>query len=171
MRLKYIEVFKGLCIFLVVIHHIPFVLNNATLGTEIWGITWIQNFIMGFFMPAFIIATGRCTNFSSPFKLFVLKNIKTILLPCYCLYYINHFLACINDICFTDANWVTWSHFFSPGLRTFFREGVYFWFLPALFFIKKRVLYNSKVYKQCIFSLFGLSYIISMWSYMRRIMA
>lgn len=157
MRLKHIDVFKGVCIFLVVIHHIPFVFNNVTLGTEIWGITWIQNFIMGFFMPAFIIATGLCTNFSSPFKLFVLKNIKTILLPCYCLYYINHFLACINDICFTDANWVTWSHFFSPGLRTFFQEGGYFWFLPALF-LSKNVYYIiarfiNNVYFRCLASL------------------
>ena len=157
MRLHYIDVYKGVCILLVVIHHIPFVIGNLIPGSVIWGIQWIQNFIMGFFMPAFFVATGRCTNFSVPFKQFLWKNIKTILFPCFCLYYINHWLSCLNALCFTDATWVTWSHFFSLGVRTFLREGGYYWFLPALFFSKVFyyliVRYTNRLYSRFLFSL------------------
>ena len=45
------------------IHHIPLVLGNLIPGSDICGIQWIQYFIMGFFMTAFFVATGRCTNF------------------------------------------------------------------------------------------------------------
>lgn len=135
-RVHYIDVYKGILIVLVVIHHVPFVLENAIPEKSIIGILWIQNSIVGFFMSAFFVATGRCANFNTPFITYLWKNIKTILLPCFCLYYFNHWLSCLNAVCFTEASWVTWSHFFSPGFRTFFREGGFYWFLIALFLSK-----------------------------------
>ena len=135
-RVHYIDVFKGFLIVLVVIHHVPFVLENAIPEGSIIGIRWIQNLIVGFFMPAFFVATGRCTNFKIPFPRYLWKNVKTILIPCFCLYYFNHWLSCVNALCFQDASWVTWAHFFSPGIRTFLREGGFYWFLIALFLSK-----------------------------------
>ena len=135
-RVHYIDVFKGILIVLVVIHHIPYVLENTIPEKSIIGIRWIQNIIVGFFMPAFFVATGRCTNFKIPFPQYLWKNVKTILIPCFCLYYFNHWLSCVNALYFKDASWVTWSHFLSPGIRTFLREGGFYWFLIALFLSK-----------------------------------
>ena len=135
-RLHYIDVFKGLLIVLVIIHHVPYVLGNAIPEAHIIGIRWIQNYIIGFSMPAFFVATGRCANFQLPYLQYLWRNVKTILIPCFCLYYFNHWLTCINAICFFDAKWVTWSHFFSPGIRTFLHEGGFYWFLIALFLSK-----------------------------------
>lgn len=135
-RLHYIDVYKGLLIVLVIIHHIPFVLENTIPEIPIIGIRWTQNYIMGFFMPAFFVATGRCTNFKYPYLQYLWKNIKTILIPCFCLYYFNHWLSCINALCFKDASWITLSNFFSPGIRTFIHEGGFYWFLISLFLSK-----------------------------------
>lgn len=85
-RLHYIDVFKGICIMLVVIHHSPLALNGgfAPSGTFLW---LLNNFIIAFFMPAFFVATGYCSNFSKPFKIFLWQNVKSILIPCYCLWF------------------------------------------------------------------------------------
>lgn len=53
-RIHYIDVFKGICILLVVIHHVPFALGLSKYGTPVWGIDAMQNFIVGFFMPGFL---------------------------------------------------------------------------------------------------------------------
>lgn len=132
-RIHWIDVLKGILIVFVVIHHAPF---NVKADFPLWGYKWWNSFIIGFFMPAFFVVTGYCTNFNSPFRSFIWKNIKTILIPCFCLYYFNHWIQDCKVYFFEDADWVTWSHFFSPGIRTFIREGGYYWFLSALFLAK-----------------------------------
>lgn len=95
-------------------------------------------------MPAFFVATGFCSHFDKDLKSFLWKNIKTILLPCFILYYLNRYLANLNVVLFEDSSWLTWKEWIAPGLRTFIKEGGYYWFLSALF-IAKILLYG--IYK------------------------
>lgn len=146
-RLHYIDIFKGICLILVVIHHAPlaYMGHFAQQGSVLW---YINNFAIAFFMPAFFVATGYCTNFNQRFKVYLWKNIKTIMLPCYCLYYLNRYINNINTWLFEDASWLTISHWLAPGIRTFVEDGFY-WFLSALF-IAKLLMYllcliNSKL--------------------------
>ena len=132
-RIHWIDVFKGVCILMVVVHHAPFNVSN---DYPIWGYDWWNAIIIGFFMPAFFVITGYCSNFNTPFLPFLWKNIKTIIIPCFCLYYFNHWIEDAKYFFFCDADWITWSHFFSPGIRTFIQEGGYYWFLSALFLAK-----------------------------------
>lgn len=133
-RLHYIDVFKGLLIITVVIHHAPLVCVkycNPYLDTY-----WINNFIIAFFMPAWFVATGYTSNFNKPFLPYLWSNFKGIMIPCFTLYCINHVLHCINSILFEDASWMTWSHILNPGIRTFISKGGFYWFLSALFIAK-----------------------------------
>ena len=132
-RIHWIDVFKGILIIMVVIHHTPF---NVSGAFPLWGYECWNSLIVACFMPAFFVVTGYCTNFNICFGQFLWKNIKTILIPCFCLYYFNHWLQDIKNLCFDEGSWVTWSHFFSPGIRTFFKEGGYYWFLSSLFLSK-----------------------------------
>lgn len=139
-RLHYIDIFKGICLILVVMHHAPLALNGdlAPQGSLYW---YINNFITAFFMPAFFVATGYSSSFTRPFKDFLWKNVKTILIPCYCLYYLNRYLQNLNVFLFgEDASWLTWSHWLAPGFRTFVEEGGFYWFLSSLF-ISKLLMY------------------------------
>lgn len=131
-RLLYIDIFKGLCIIFVVAHHAPLAMDGkfAEPGEYWW---FINNFIITFFMPAFFIATGYCSSFDVPIKIYIWKKIKSILIPCYCLYYLNRYLQNLDVLLFGDSSWQTFSHWISPGIRTFFTEGGHYWFLSALF--------------------------------------
>lgn len=102
-RLHYIDIFKGICLILVVIHHAPlaYMRHFAGQGSVLW---YINNFAIAFFMPAFFVATGYCTNFNQKFNIYLWKNIKTIMLPCYCLYYLNRYINNINTWLFEDAS-------------------------------------------------------------------
>ena len=149
-RLHYIDIFKGICLILVVIHHAPlaYMGHFAQQGSVLW---YINNFAIAFFMPAFFVATGYCTNFNQRFKVYLWKNIKTIMLPCYCLYYLNRYINNLNTWLFEDASWLTLSHWLAPGIRTFLEEGGFYWFLSALF-IAKLLMYllcliNSMLYQ------------------------
>lgn len=69
-RLLYIDIFKGLCIIFVVVHHVPLAMDGkfAESGEYWW---FINNFIISFFMPAFFIATGYCSSFDVPIKTYI----------------------------------------------------------------------------------------------------
>lgn len=133
-RLQYIDIYKGILIILVIIHHAPMVCEKF--HNPYMNISWVNNFIIAFFMPAWFVATGYCTNFNKSFRDFTLTNFKGIMIPCFTLYCINHVLQCANTILFEDSSWMTLSHVLNPGIRTFFIEGGFYWFLSALFIAK-----------------------------------
>ena len=132
-RISWIDIVKGICVLTVVVHHAHFIVSG---DYPIWGYNWLNGIIIGFFMSAFFVITGYCSNFNLPCIPFLWKNLKTIIVPCFCLYYLNHWIEEAKSFFFYDADWITWSHFFSPGIRTFIREGGYYWFLIALFLAK-----------------------------------
>ncbi|MGP1464255.1 MAG: acyltransferase family protein [Prevotella koreensis] len=132
-RLHYVDILKGIGILFVLLHHVPFIMgyvNNPYIDNYCF-----KNFYLPFFMPAFFFMTGYCSSFNAPFRIFLIKNLKTILLPCFCLYYINRYFVSFNQYLFSEnsSNWLTFSNIIAPGFRTFIREGGFYWFLSALF--------------------------------------
>lgn len=83
-KLHHIDVAKGMLILMVIVGHMNNVAdrfslidcyNNLIGGAEqFWG---------PFFMAAFFVITGFCSNFEKKFKLFFLSNIKSIMVPAY----------------------------------------------------------------------------------------
>ena len=82
-RIPYFDVAKGMLICLVIISHIY--LETLTVAkipnsTFAWMRSW-QWIHVSFFMPAFFIITGLCSNFEKEFKPFFISNVRTILIP------------------------------------------------------------------------------------------
>ena len=121
-RLHYLDVAKGLLMLLVIIHH-TFIYNNESLkDCDIDLIMPIQNFWVSFFMPAFFVITGYCTNFNRKFGDYVWRNFKSIMIPAW--FFTIFSLMKLPQIDIADA------------ARSILLYGSGWWFLSALFFSK-----------------------------------
>lgn len=120
-RLHYIDIAKGLLITMLMFSHTLW--WSTVLGIENY---WFSSFGFYakawtcFFMPAFFIITGLCSNFDKSFSQFLLQNSKTLLFPAFIPLMI-HFLH-YRDLSETLQ-------------KLLFFLGDY-WFLTALFFSK-----------------------------------
>lgn len=82
-RIPYLDTMKGLLILAVVLHHI----NWETLSvfnienTFFYEMREKQRCIEVFFMPAFFIVTGICSNFNKSFKNIFIDNFKSLIIP------------------------------------------------------------------------------------------
>lgn len=125
-RLHYIDITKGLLILMVAYGHVYYTIchnygfNNAYM-TMIHN---VSNAWVAFYMPAFFVITGMCSNFNKDIKSFVYSNMKTILLPAFTLGLIIHAIG-----------WILADKDFYIGLKVFLK-GVSYWFLFALFVAK-----------------------------------
>ena len=131
-RIPYYDVAKGVLICLVIISHIYLeTLSVAKIpnSTFAWMRSW-QWIHVSFFMPAFFIITGLCSNFEKEFKPFFISNVRTILIP-----------AIVFDLLFfTIPSFYLgqdpWNNIMGGFvMRTIGFGGVY-WFLPCLFLSK-----------------------------------
>lgn len=129
-RLNYIDIAKGILILLVIIDHIPdvYLLHDASNANMLLLNEW-QWVYKCFYMPAFFIITGYCSNFNKDFNPFLISNIKTILIPSMV---IGAIVYCFNCNFNADNVADTIIHI----LITCVRFGGFYWFLGALFLSK-----------------------------------
>lgn len=84
-RLGYVDIAKGVLITYLIIHHIiDFGISNFGLGNNfvLSILRELQRPIMlCYFMQAFFFITGYCSNFDTPFLIFLKKQIKSLLIP------------------------------------------------------------------------------------------
>lgn len=122
-RLHYIDLAKGILILMVAYGHVWYRVchtdgnNNAYME----DMHEVVNLWVAFFMPAFFMITGMCTNFDKTRKTFFLNQVKTILIPAFALGVISHGLE-----------WALAGKGFSLGIVAFLKGNTY-WFLFALF--------------------------------------
>lgn len=159
--LHYIDVAKGILILLVLFHHLPQVMDNYFIyDIEVLNNIQSKSFLyVSFFMPAFFVITGRCSNFSKPFRHFFWGNVKTLLIPAFCL---GVFSNWINLASIGDHNLINYCKL---GFRTFGIYGGPYWFISALFvakilywivsnFFKNKVVITAFVFLCFVFSVF-----------------
>lgn len=121
-----IDVAKGLLILSVVWFHLKTILGGSC-GIEHQMFDVLHSLHKGyaiFFMPAFFVITGYCSNFERDFNSFMISNTKGILVPMVILNAIPCLLSfSIEGVryMFTLVNWL---------------YGLSFWFLPVLFLAK-----------------------------------
>lgn len=127
-RIAYYDVMKGILICLVMFCHINYetlsvaAIENPTfrfLSNNQWVFTC-------FFMPAFFLVTGICSNFNKPFKPFLINNAKALLVPGIAF---DFLLYTLPRIC-TDYGMA--SELASFMRRVYWMGGIH-WFLPSLF--------------------------------------
>ena len=131
-RIPYFDVAKGVLICLVIISHIY--LETLTVAkipnsTFVWMRNW-QWIHVSFFMPAFFIITGLCSNFEKEFKPFFISNVRTILIP-----------AIVFDLLFFTIPSLfmgqnPWIIVMTGFVKRAIAFGGVFWFLPCLFLSK-----------------------------------
>ena len=122
---------KGILICLVILHHIPYeTISVSKIPNDTFH--WLGThggWYACFFMPAFFMITGLCSNFDKPFGKFFLQNLRTILLP-----------GLVFDLLFyTTPRMLASGEYVAElidfGLR-FKSLGGYYWFLVSLFLAK-----------------------------------
>lgn len=133
-RLLYIDVAKGVLISIVIFHHISFQANLAGIhnGCIQWNFTFLP-FYASWFMPAFFIITGICSNFNRPVKSFLINNAATLIWPMVAFYVITLLLK-FGSITFDNI-----VQDLSDGLN---------WFLISLFFSKLIFYFFNKIFSR-----------------------
>lgn len=125
-RLHYMDIAKGVLILLLIEHHRWHIQSYNDIDTSMFDEhfgNWQLLFIC-FFMQAFFLISGYCTNFEKPVKKFIWTQVKGILIP-------------------TLFFQIVWCTFFSLNFATYTWEqdllnipNTTYWFLIALFFSK-----------------------------------
>ena len=131
-RIPYFDVAKGMLICLVIISHIY--LETLTVAkipnsTFAWMRSW-QWIHVSFFMPAFFIITGLCSNFEKEFKPFFISNVRTILIPAIVFDLLFFTIPCL----FMGQD--PWIIVMTGFVKRALAFGGVFWFLPCLFLSK-----------------------------------
>lgn len=130
-RLNYIDIAKGILILMVIYNHTENLASAS--GVHNWVIDIIPNtgFFRPFFMPAFFVIAGYCSNYEKGFKDFIISNAKALLIPAVLLLFVRIFVRFL----FTGTfSMLEWHGIVSKGVV--FHLGYWNWFLTALFSTK-----------------------------------
>lgn len=134
-RYKYIDITKGILILIVIFHHISF----ASIEMHIEGsLTWnfkLLPLYASWFMPAFFIVTGYCSNFDKTFKEFLISNLKTLLWPAITSFIITAFYGIVlfhNVSTFIEACETIPIRGFNWFLMALFISKILFWILRRI---------------------------------------
>lgn len=128
-RNKSLDIAKGILIILLVVHHIVDVgvRINALDNNVLNFVSEIQHpLILCYFMPAFFIISGICSNFDMGFRAFIKKQFKYLILPAISFTSINFFIYFFSG---DEVNYI-------KQIGGLFIYGGEYWFLVALFLSK-----------------------------------
>ena len=81
-RVHWIDVAKGMLILMVVFFHLPILTHPLTDNADALAIMQsVSSIYVPFFIPAFFVITGMCSNFSNTPKDFLFSNVKHLIVP------------------------------------------------------------------------------------------
>lgn len=125
-REPWVDIAKGLLILGVVYYHMNTILpDSCHIDHPVFEKLYNAHISYTvFFMPAFFVLTGYCSNFSRSFKEFLFANAKGILVPMVVLNVIPCLLSFNVEALHYLVDWRNWLF------------GLSFWFLPSLFLTK-----------------------------------
>ena len=154
-RIEYIDVAKGILILCLLYGHL-WVYSKINGNMDCIIQTGFKTMIIynSFFMQTFIIITGFCSSFKIDFQPFLIKNLKTLVLPAIILHAISYVFSgfifgfktnIIEFIC-SYSNWLTigspWfiaSMFWGKILYWFIYKLKFVWILTAKTWIKQKI--------------------------------
>lgn len=132
-RIKYLDIAKGVLIILLVFAHFRSAVNRIPYDSQYFEMVYGWNNIFTcFYMPAFFIISGYCSNFRKPFGKFLLSLVKSLLIPLIAFTLIDQ--ALISFLNKTNYFEQLWQHLENGG-------GL--WFLQAMI-IAKLILYGIR---------------------------
>lgn len=81
-RFHWADVVKGILMLMVIWGHSDNQAISAGIdNSAISNLCWIERTWTPYFMCAFFVITGYCSNFNKPFKLFIISKIKSLIIP------------------------------------------------------------------------------------------
>ena len=80
-RTSFIDIAKGILILVVIFHHIMFAANEVKVSGDFSLNLYLLPLYASWFMPAFFVITGYCSNFNKDFSVFIINNMRTLLWP------------------------------------------------------------------------------------------
>jgi len=122
---------KGILIISVLINHIGNLAAASGVENNVINIIPSLRFWCPFFMPAFFVITGLCSDFNKPIKVFIIKNFKMLIIPAFTLLFVRVLLRIILDGEFSHLEFST----FHDG-NFLLNVGYWNWFLVAMFTTK-----------------------------------
>ena len=135
-RVHWVDVAKGILILLLLIHHFTTATerNGIDLSQYSFMTSWTILFT-SFFMQAFFIMSGYCSNFEKPASVFFCGIFKQLIVPFICFEY---YICVFNSKSFLFTN--IYSYWIESG-------GTHLWFLNALIVSKVFIWCYIKCYK------------------------
>lgn len=132
-RIEYVDIAKGLLILLVLFNHICWQVRNNNIHNTL--VSEMMNYFFlytPFFMSAFFLITGLCSNYNKKFTVFLYNKIKTLLIPALFLGAIQNILYVVlkSPEAFEIKSIIRM--FFKMILQIIYNGGQY-WFLAAIF--------------------------------------
>lgn len=130
-RIHYLDIAKGVLILMVIYNHTGNLAEASGITNSTINFIPSTRFFKSFFMPAFFIITGMCSNFKKPLKEFIISNAKALLIPAITLLLVR---VSVRYILTGTVSSLELSGLMSK--KVFFNLGYWNWFLTALFTTK-----------------------------------
>lgn len=153
-RLNYIDVAKGILILMVIYNHTGNLAVASGIHNSVIDFIPETRFFHSFFMPAFFVIAGMCSNYNKDFKSFCISNAKALLIPAVTLLFVRILVRYIFTGTFSNLEWNA-----ICSKVAIFNLGYYNWFLTALFTTKVMfyaILHAIKDYRLRIIVLTGI---------------
>ena len=126
-RLHYIDIAKGILMLMVIMVHVPLALKK--MGFDYPYVNFptneLMSFYVGFFMQAFFLLSGLTSNFEKPFRVFLMNNVKGLLIP---FLFLGISTKYCESLLFHDNFWTQ-----KAGDESYFFLVETLWFLAAMF--------------------------------------
>ena len=144
-RLSPIDVAKGLLILMVMYNHIGNLASASGIDdNEVINFIPKTRFFTPFFMPAFFVIVGICSNFNKSFMNFIYSNVKSLLIPAVSLLFIRILVRYVFTGTFSRLEWngvTSWSVVYTLGYWNWFLTALFT--TKILFYIIKRWIYKT----------------------------
>lgn len=151
-RLRYMDVYKGVLMLLVIYGHIVYYTRlYAGLGSNIvfdWFQDVANHWIAPFYMAAFFVATGFCSSFKKPVKEQLLSDFKTLIVP-----------AWVMTIIVGLVSLSGWSDVVLLAKRLFLQGSGSYWFVASMFVAKILYRFALKIDRSVV--RFALLFVVS----------
>lgn len=127
-RIRYYDLAKGLLMILVVLHHIHMhgakILGDQSVSVFL---DYADDYWVMWFMPAFFMISGICSNYDKPFKEFIYGKFKGLVIPSVCL---GFFFIIVGQLIIGPLYFL---HECKRLLLEYIPNGGSLWFLQSLF--------------------------------------
>lgn len=163
-RIEYLDIAKGLLILLVLLDHICWQVINNNIHNRLVDETMNYFFLFTpFFMSAFFLITGICSNYNKTFTEFICNKTKTLLIPALFLGVIQNILYSILTTPETLEIKSIIRMFLKMITQIIYNGGQY-WFLAAIFISNILFWLTQKYIKQNCYKLIIITFLFCIGS-------